>query len=178
MRHPTHIVLVGPMGAGKSSIGQRLAHRLGRAFVDVDVRIEAEAGMSITSIFSTEDESGFRLRERRALAAVLAHPEPSVIASGGGVVLDPGNRMAMRVAARVIYLKVDPSMQLQRLTGDTTRPLLAGDDPAQRLANLQQQREALYQGVADLTLDTSAHSPATAADALLTLLASTSEHCA
>lgn len=175
---PSHIVLVGPMGAGKSCIGHLLASRLGRTFVDLDACIEAGAGMPITAIFASEGEAGFRVRERLALAAALAHPGPSVIATGGGAVLDPGNRMAMQASAIVAYLQVDPCMQLQRLAGDATRPLLAGDDPARQLATLQQQREALYREVANLTLDTSTHTPASAVEALVTLLARTSEQCA
>ncbi len=178
MRNRTHIVLVGPMGAGKSSIGQLLANLLGRAFVDVDACVEADTGMPIASIFAVEGEAGFRVREQRALAEVLTRPTPCVIATGGGAVLDQGNRQAMRAAATVVYLQVDPSIQLQRLAGDTTRPLLAGDDPARRLAALQQQREALYREVAHLTVDTSAHAPASAAGTLATLLARTSEQCA
>jgi shikimate kinase len=166
------------MGAGKSSIGPLLASRLGRAFVDLDACIETAAAMSIASIFSSEGEAEFRRRERLALADALANPAPSVIATGGGAVLDQGNRAAMRGAATVVCLEVDPSMQLQRLAGDAARPLLAGDDPAGRLATLRRQREALYREAAHLTLDTSVHTPASAAETLAMLLAPTPEQCA
>ncbi|MEO5629789.1 MAG: shikimate kinase [Thermomonas sp.] len=175
---PLHIVLVGPMGAGKSCVGRLLASRLQTAFVDLDAQIEAEAGMSITAIFESEGEIGFRQHERRALAAALAKSEPTVIATGGGAVLDADNRAAMCMSARVVHVQIDPATQLQRLAGDTSRPLLVTQDPAQRLAELQAAREPLYREVADLVFDTSQHSPEAAADALASLLAPTFERSA
>ncbi|MEO6154671.1 MAG: shikimate kinase [Thermomonas sp.] len=175
---PTHIVLVGPMGAGKTSIGHALATRMHCAFVDLDSYIEAEAGVTITSIFTNEGEAGFRSRECRALSEALAKPEASVIATGGGAVLDHGNRRAMRDASTVAYLQVEPAMQLQRLQGDETRPLLAADNSAQRLHALQVMREPLYGEVADIVFDTTSHSPEAAADALVILLAQATERCA
>ena len=171
----SHVVLVGPMGAGKSSIGRMLASRLQRIFIDLDACIEAEAGAAISLIFTNEGESGFRSRERRALANTLARSEASIIATGGGAVLDEGNRRAMRGAGTVVYLQVEPSVQVQRLQGDGTRPLLATADPAQRLAELQVLREPLYREVADLVFDTTQHSPQAAAEALTALLAQVSE---
>lgn len=172
---PSHIVLVGPMGAGKSSIGRLLAARMQYAFVDLDICIEAEAGTTITSIFANEGETGFRSREYRALRDALAKPEASVIATGGGAVLDDRNRRVMRDAGIVVYLQVESAMQLQRLQGDGTRPLLATANPAQRLADLQDMREPLYREVADIIFDTTSHSPEAAADALAALLAQVSE---
>lgn len=170
---PSHIILVGPMGAGKSSIGRLLAARLGRAFVDLDACIEAEAGATITAMFASEGEAGFRTREARALKDVLKKPEACVIATGGGAVLDETSRRAMRDAGTVAYLEVDPALQLQRLRGDGTRPLLATGNPAQRLAQLQAVREPLYRDVAHHVLDTTPHSPESAAVALATLLTHT-----
>ncbi len=175
MRNHTHIVMVGPMGSGKSSVGRLLAVALQRAFVDLDACIEAEASMTITSIFEREGETGFRVRERHALRDALMKTEASVIATGGGAVLDDGNRRAIRNAGTVVYLQVEPAMQLQRLRGDRTRPLLATDDPAQRLAELQHMREPLYRDVADVTFDTTHYSTEAAADALAALLLQTSE---
>ena len=165
------------MGAGKSSIGRLLATRLDRLFVDLDAGVEATAGTTIAAIFATEGEPGFRSRESRALSEALAQVEPSVIATGGGAIMDPGNRVAMRDADSIVYLQVDSSAQLQRLQGDDTRPLLVSDDPAQRLAALQCVREPLYREVADLVLDTTQHSPESAASALAAMLAKTSECC-
>ncbi|MEO6233967.1 MAG: shikimate kinase [Thermomonas sp.] len=174
---PSHLVLVGPMGAGKSSIGRLLAGRLQRAFVDLDAWIEAEAGTTITSIFAKEGEAGFRSRECRALTRALAQPDASVIATGGGAVLDEGNRRAMGAAGIVVYLRVEPAQQTRRLQGDAARPLLATDTPAQRLAELQVIREPLYREIADIVFDTSQDSPESAAVALAALLSKTSECC-
>jgi shikimate kinase len=178
LNSPSHIVLVGPMGAGKSRIGRLLATRLQHAFVDVDACIEAVTGTTITSIFTSEGEAGFRSRECRALKDLLMKSEASVIATGGGAVLDETSRRAMRDAGIVVYLQVEPATQQQRLQGDGSRPLLATDNPAQRLAELQAMREPLYRDVADLVFDTTRHSPEAAADALVALLAQATERCA
>lgn len=170
-----HIVLVGSMGAGKSSIGRVLAAQLQRALIDLDACIEAEAGTTIASIFTNEGEAGFRSRESRALTDALAKTEASIIATGGGAVVDDGNRRAMADAGTVVYLQVEPAMQMQRLQGDGIRPLLATADPAQRLADLQELREPLYREVADLVFDTTKYSAESAADALAALLAQASE---
>lgn len=167
-----HIVLVGPMGSGKSTLGRGLATRLGLAFVDVDARIVAAAGCDIPTLFATEGEPGFRQRETRALAEALAG-DAAVIATGGGAVLADANRSTMRDAGRVVYLWVDAATQLARLAGDTGRPLLATPDRAQRLADLQAIREPLYREVAHLIFDTSALAPEAAVAALAALLATT-----
>lgn len=165
------------MGAGKSSIGRLLAARLQHAFVDLDACIEAEAGLAIASIFTNEGEAGFRSRECRALTDALASSEASIIATGGGTVLDAKNRSAMRDAGSVVYLEVDQAMQMQRLQGDDARPLLATEDRARRLAELQAIREPLYREVADHVFDTTPHSPESASAALATLLAQASRCC-
>lgn len=168
------IVLVGPMGAGKSAIGRLLAARLGCSFVDVDAWIEQQSGMTISDIFAAEGEAGFRLRETRALADAIAQPG-QVIAAGGGAVLTEGNRAAMRGAGTVVYLQVEPEAQLRRVAGHTHRPLLDGVDRGQRLADLQVQREPLYRSVAHVVFDTSGHTPVSAADALTTMLATATD---
>ena len=178
LNHSSHIVLVGPMGAGKSSIGQLLAVSLQREFVDLDAWIETDAGATITSIFTHEGEASFRARESRALREALLKSEACVIATGGGAVLAESNRCAMRDAGTVVYLQVDPPMQLQRLQSDSARPLLDTDNPAQRLAELQAAREALYREVAEVCFDTTPHSTESAAVALATLLAPATEDCA
>ncbi len=167
---PSHIVLVGPMGTGKTCVGRLLASRLQTAFIDLDAHIEAAAGMSINAIFENDGEAGFRQLERLALAEALAQAEPIVIATGGGAVLDADNRSAMHTSARVVYLQIDPATQLQRLAGDTNRPLLATQDPAQRLAALQAAREPLYREVAELVFDTSTHDAEVVANAVAALL--------
>jgi len=158
------------MGSGKSTLGRGLAARLGLAFVDVDARIVAAAGCDIPTLFATEGEAGFRQRETQALAEALAE-KPAMIATGGGAVLEDANRNAMREHGRVVYLQVDAATQLARLEGDAGRPLLATEDRAQRLADLQAIREPLYREVAHLIFDTSALAPEAAVEALAALLA-------
>jgi 3-dehydroquinate synthase len=165
MRNQGHIVLVGPMGSGKSTLGQALAARLGLRFIDVDQRIVADAGCSIADLFAQEGEAGFRAREARLLAQALGE-DAAVVATGGGAVLADGNRAAMRGAGRVVYLQVDAAAQLARLHGDTGRPLLQAVDPAQALAALQAVREPLYRATAHLMFDTTALAPQAAAAAL------------
>lgn len=173
MRHSaarcTHVVLIGPMGSGKSTVGAALASRLGVPLIDLDLRIEVLAGSSIPALFAREGEAGFRIHETNALQQALAEP-PAVIATGGGAVLDPGNRDAMRARATVVYLQVDPALQRARLAGDTTRPLLADTDLDATLARLQAQREPLYRAAAHRVFDSGTLSPDEAADALATLL--------
>ena len=170
MRNAAHIVLVGPMGSGKSTLGRELAIRLGMAFVDVDARVVATAGCDIPTLFASEGEAGFRERETQALVEALAG-ETAVIATGGGAVLADANRTAMREACHVVYLQVDAATQLTRLAGDTDRPLLATADRAQRLADLQGIREPLYREVAHQIFDTSSLAPDAAVAALSALLA-------
>ena len=170
-----HIVLVGPMGAGKTTLGQALAARLGCAFVDVDARIEADHGQSIPALFASEGEAGFRRRESDTLRAVLAGA-PGVVATGGGAVLDAGNRAAMRAAGTVVYLTVDPTIQLARLRGDTGRPLLQTADPAGTLATLQAQRDPLYRDTAHLVFNPGTLAPDAAARMLADRLASLESH--
>lgn len=165
-----HLILIGPMGAGKSTLGRALAMRMGRPFVDADACIEAQAGMPIAAIFAREGEAGFRRRESDALRAALAGP-PAVIATGGGAVLEADNRAAMRAAGTVVYLTVDPATQLARLRGDTGRPLLQSADPAGTLAALQAQREPLYREAAHLVFDAGTRSPDAAAEGLADRLA-------
>ena len=170
-----NVVLVGPMGSGKSHVGRLLAARLGLAFADVDSRIEADAGMPIPAIFASEGEAGFRARESRVLADMLQR-QGQVIATGGGAVLDAGNRAAIRSAGLVVYLQVDLAEQLRRLAGDASRPLLDVDDRACRLAELHALREPLYREVADLVFETSRKSPEDVADALAALIAHDATH--
>ena len=178
MRHAAanrrNIVLIGPMGSGKSHVGRLLAAKLGLAFVDVDARIEAEAGMPIPAIFAGEGEAGFRARESLALIGALARTG-QVVATGGGAVLSQANRTAMRTAGDVVYLHVQPAEQLRRLAGDSGRPLLAVPDRTQRLAELQAQREPLYREIAVLVFETSGLSAGQTADALAASLATREE---
>ena len=153
MNPAPNLVLVGPMGAGKTSIGRRLAERFALAFVDADREIEAQAGATIATIFECEGEAGFRARERATLARLLAG-EAQVIATGGGAVLDAGTRALLRLRGFVVHLQVSVDGQLSRLSRDRVRPLLQRGDREQVLHDLADVRAPLYVEVADLAFDT------------------------
>ena len=169
MNPSANLVLVGPMGAGKTSIGRRLAERFNLPFVDADREIEAHTGATVATIFECEGESGFRLRERTLLAALL-HGSGHVIATGGGAVLDPDNRRLLREHGFVVHLHADVAAQLARLVRDRTRPLLQREDREEVLQALARNRAPLYAEVADLYYDTSRQSCSEAAGQLAVLL--------
>ena len=144
-----HLVLVGMMGAGKTTIGRALAARLGRDLLDSDFMIEAREGRTVREIFGTDGEEAFRALETEVLVESLARPEPAVIACAGGVVLRPENRAALRSGdARVVWLRADPDLLVERVKTGSHRPLL-DDDPARVLHEMYERREPLYREVAD-----------------------------
>lgn len=161
-----HLVLVGPMGAGKTRVGRAAAEALGRPFVDTDDLVEALAGREIPEIFATEGERGFRDLERRAVADACAAPEPSVVACGGGAVLDAENRRAMAGAGLVVWLTADPDVLAARVGGGEGRPLL-GDDPRRSIRRLLALREPAYEAASDARIDTSGSDLHGAAEAVL-----------
>lgn len=142
------IFLVGMMGAGKSTVGLRLARRLDRPFIDVDRELEARLGVDIPTVFELEGERGFRRREA-ALLDELTRQRGLVLATGGGAVLLPENRAAMRQCGLVVFLKPTPAELWQRLRRDRHRPLLQTSDPRARIERLLVEREPLYHEVAD-----------------------------
>jgi shikimate kinase len=153
-----HLVLVGLMGAGKTSVGKRCAKRLGRHFVDTDELIVSTAGIPFQELWAAEGEAGFRARERVAVADAAASPEPLVIACGGGAVLDPDNRRALRASGFVVWLDARPDVLASRLRGDDSRPLLAGGDRTTTLTRLGHVRASAYEAVADVVVDTDGRS--------------------
>ncbi len=148
-----NIFLVGPMGAGKSTIGRRLAAALNREFWDSDKEIERRTGVDIPTIFEFEQEAGFRERER-AVIDELTQKQGIVLATGGGAVLREENRARLKKHGVVIYLRTSVDQQLQRTHRDRNRPLLQTDDPRERLESLMKTRDPLYREVADLIVDT------------------------
>ena len=146
------VVLVGFMGSGKSSVGRELARRFGAPFVDVDERIEAEAGCRIRDLFSREGEPAFRVREKAALRDALT-VKGRVIASGGGAFADEENRALLRSYAPVVYLEAAVETLLERLAGDLGRPLLRGGDREEVVRELLSRREPGYR-TADVTVRT------------------------
>ena len=153
MKGATNVFLVGPMGAGKSTIGRHLARVLGQRFVDADREIEARTGASISLIFDLEGEAGFRRRES-AVIAELAAGEGLVVATGGGAVLDPGNRAALRQRGTVVYLHAPLEVLIRRPRRDRDRPLLQTADPQASLERIVRDRDPLYREVADLVIET------------------------
>ena len=148
-----NLILVGPMGVGKSTIGRRLARATGRRFVDSDAEIESRTGVEIDRIFEIEGEAGFRQRESRMLKE-LVELRNVVLATGGGVVLDEGNRALLRSSGFVIYLRAEPEILTRRTMRDRKRPLLNSGDRMTRIIEILEQREALYREVADCIVDT------------------------
>jgi len=146
-----NIVLVGPMGAGKSTVGRGLATLLKRQFVDSDQEIEKRTGVDIPTIFEFEGEEGFRNRESEMLRELLAR-ENIVLATGGGIVMRPENRELLKQHC-VLYLRVPVSEQFRRTRKSRRRPLLnAADNPRKRLEELFELRDPLYQEVATIVL--------------------------
>lgn len=152
MNPAPNLFLIGPMGAGKSTVGRHLAELLRMPFFDLDHEIEVRTGAAIGLIFELEQETGFRRRESALLDEFSAR-NGIVLATGGGAVLDAGNRRLLRERGYVIWLDADVDAQLARLARDRQRPLLQAPDRRERLEQLAVQRNALYAETADLHLD-------------------------
>lgn len=160
------IFLIGPMGAGKSTVGRRLARRLGLRFVDCDALIEQRTGATVATIFEIEGEAGFRQREHQVLDEVTRWPDV-VVATGGGVVVLPENRAVLRARGTVVYLHTSVEEQVRRTAGSTHRPLLQVADPRAQLETLAAAREPLYRELADVVVESDAkHVNATVRDIL------------
>ena len=166
MNPAPNLILVGPMGAGKTSIGRRLAERLGLAFVDADARLEEQAGATVSTIFELEGEAGFRERERLLLAELCAQ-RGLLVATGGGAVLDDSTRRVLAGSGFVVYLRTGVERQLERLKRDRTRPLLRAPDRRERLQAMAAQRGPLYEEIADLVFDSDRACVTAACDTLL-----------
>ncbi len=170
MNPAPNLILIGPMGAGKTCIGRRLAERFTLDFVDADQAIVEAAGASIPTIFEHSGEAGFRQHERQVLRQLLGR-EGLLLSTGGGAVLDPDNRAAIARRGFVVYLRVSVAAQLERLARDRTRPLLQRPDRDQVLQQMASVRDPLYQALADLTLDTDLYTPSEATAQLVLRLA-------
>jgi shikimate kinase len=144
-----NVFLIGPMGSGKTTIGQRLAGLLGLEFLDCDRELEARTGASVSLIFDVEGEQGFRSRETQMLEELAAR-DGIVLATGGGVVINAVNREILRRRGLVVYLKTSVEQQLKRLARDRSRPLLQTPDRRERLQRLAEQRNALYEEIAEI----------------------------
>jgi len=158
MRLMNNIFLIGPMGAGKSTIGKLLAQNLGLGFTDSDKEIESRTGASIPLIFEIEGEQGFRDREA-AIIDELTADSNLVLATGGGAILRAENRDALKNRGTVIYLHTTVAQQAERTAFDTQRPLLQTGDRTAKLATLMEEREPLYRDCADIVIETQGRTP-------------------
>ena len=147
------MILVGPMGAGKSTIGRQLAGILNYDFYDSDHEIEARTGADIPWIFDVEGEEGFRKREA-AMIDELTQLDGIVLATGGGAVIREENRHNLNARGVVVYLKTSVEQQLERTARDRNRPLLQTDEPRKVLTELMRVRDPLYEEVADIVVNT------------------------
>ena len=154
-----NIIFIGFMGAGKTSVGRAVSRRFHMDFLDTDEYIEEKAGMSVSEIFRTAGEDGFRRMETEALQALEKEAENCVISAGGGLPLREENRELLKKLGTVIYLKVSPETVKERLKGDTTRPLLAGPDPEKKIRELLEYREPLYEQAAHYIVDVNGRAP-------------------
>lgn len=153
MPQHSNLFLIGPMGAGKTTVGRRLADSLGLAFFDSDHEIEARTGVEISYIFDREGESGFRQREAQVIDDISAGHN-LVMATGGGAVLLPENRRRLAARGVVVYLHASLHQQMTRTERCEHRPLLQTHDRRAALERLFLQRDPLYREIADLILDT------------------------
>lgn len=152
------IVLVGPMGAGKSTIGRLVSKQLNLPFKDSDHVIEERCGADIPWIFDVEGEDGFRQRETAVLKDLIKEPA-LVLATGGGIILKQENRQLLSQADLVVYLRADVEHLLQRTEKDKKRPLLQVDNPRQKIIDLLAERDSLYREVATRIVTTDTRSP-------------------
>jgi shikimate kinase len=163
------VFLVGPMGAGKTTIGRLLAQELCLPFKDSDREIEERTGADIPWIFDVEGEEGFRSRETSALEA-LSQQSDMVLATGGGIVMRAENRTILAARGIVVYLATSVEQQVLRTSKDRKRPLLLNEDPTAVLQNLLDIRDPLYREIADYVVETDHRNPKTVAADIAALL--------
>ena len=166
--HGRTIALVGLMGVGKSTVGRRLARRLGLPFADGDVEIEAAAGMTVSDIFASLGEGEFRAGEARVMRRLLEGPR-LVLATGGGAMLNTETRALMKSHAVTVWMRADLETIVQRVQRRDTRPLLRGRDPLEALRTLAEARYPVY-GEADVTVDVAGGAHMQAVEAIVQAL--------
>ena len=152
------IFLIGPMGAGKSTIGRHLSAELSLPFVDTDQEIEARCGADIPWIFDVEGEQGFRVREAKVLQDICAS-SAAVVATGGGIVVTEANRPLLKESGVSVYLHATVKQQLARTGKDRSRPLLNNGEPEKVLQDLMAVREPLYRSLAHIVYQTDNRNP-------------------
>jgi shikimate kinase len=162
-----HIVLIGLPGSGKTTIGRLVAERLSAGFVDPDMIIERKMQMPVLRVFAIHGEPKFREMEREAMEQALAGP-PAVLSPGGGWAIQPGQLEAAKPAAFIIYLKTMVTTASKRAASDTTRPMLAGEDPLEQMRKLLKEREPFY-NKADAEVKNDTKPPESVADEIVAL---------
>ncbi|MFK8048537.1 MAG: shikimate kinase AroK [Halioglobus sp.] len=160
------VFLIGPMGAGKTTIGKYLAQQLNLQFADTDTEIEARTGADIPWIFDVEGEEGFRTREQQAVEEMTLW-DNVLLATGGGVIMRQENRRVLAARGFVVYLHATVEEQVRRTHRDRRRPLLQTGDPEQILSDLMDIRDPLYREISDHVIDTDGCSPRTVAQKLV-----------
>ena len=148
-----NIILIGPMGSGKTSTGRMLAKEMGYAFADTDEEVTKRTGVSIAYIFDVEGEEGFRKRECLALKECL-NDNNTILSTGGGIVLSKENRDLLQDRGTVVYLQTSIRFQVKRTASTNNRPLLQDKDPEETLEKLMLTRAPLYEEIADITIMT------------------------
>lgn len=171
---PERILLIGMMGAGKSTTGQLLADRLGWRYLDSDAEILRRTGRSVPEIWHQSGEAAFRAEEAAVLADAVSSPDPVVVSVAGGAVLDPANRERIAAAGLVVWLRADPGTLAGRVGAGDGRPLLERD-PAASLARLDAERRPLYRQLADVSVDVDNVPPDEVVDAVLAARAELAE---
>ena len=161
------IFLVGPMGAGKSTIGHLLSKRLKRPFTDMDEMIVERTGRSIPEIFAQDGEPVFREIESAVLDELCASAKSAIIATGGGAIIAETNRKRMQSNGLVVWLDVSPEAAARRIAGDANRPLLHGVDVQEKARQLDLQRRPLYASISDIHVETDRFEPEQAVDLIL-----------
>lgn len=153
-----NIILTGFMGCGKTSVGIRLSYVLRRTLIDTDKWIEKKQGKTVSEIFAKDGEEAFRRMESECIRELIGTADGQVISTGGGLPVRKENRKLLKELGTVYYLKATPECVYERLKGDTTRPLLRGENPREKIRELLEAREAFYQEEADVVIEVSAKS--------------------
>ncbi|MDO5293093.1 MAG: shikimate kinase [bacterium] len=162
-----NIILIGFMGSGKTTVGKKIATSLGYSFLDTDELIVKRAGMEITDIFETQGETAFRKMESELLKELNATVTHAVISTGGGLPLRKENAQLLRTLGLVNYLKVTKEVVLKRLKGDTSRPLLAGENVEEKIEQLLTSRDSVYQSVCHIEINAENGTPEQVAERVI-----------